>query len=370
MVGVCAWGIPQALTETWAPRFQGRAILDAALVIQIAGYVVAAFVAAILVSRVNNGDWSTVGIRWSDKAYDDVFRGAGFGLVMIGIFLAATFAISGGKLEVDGLVRLLIGGTSGAGFFLAAIVVVVGAPVIEEIYYRGMLYEKLGRWGRWPAMIVSTILFVLAHGALIIPAIMFLGAGLAWKRQTKTLWYTMGGHAAWNLVVICLGVVLLMGPSHVFSAPDGSYSLRHPAKWDRMEDMESQVPGGGIDLALATPTGSFIAVGRSELTPGLHRGNLKSVLTQAQSVLPALPGLSVDGIRESDLVRGGLVSAYETSMTLSDPTLGAGKVRLVAVVRDGASEMTMLMVTCPQPECAGAEADFEKMARSLTFSSG
>jgi membrane protease YdiL (CAAX protease family) len=368
MVGACAWGVPQALTETWAPRFEGRAILDAALVIQIVGYVAAALVAAILVARVNNGDWSTVGIRWSDKAYDDVFRGAGFGLVMIGVFLAATFALSGGKLEVDGLVRLLVGGTSGVGFFLAAIVVVVGAPVIEEIYYRGMLYEKLGRWGRWPAMIVSTVLFVVAHGALIIPAIMFLGFGLAWKRQTKTLWYTMGGHAAWNLVVICLGVALLMGPSHVFSAPDGSYSLRHPAKWDRMGDMESTIADGGVDLALATPTGSFIAVGRSEVAPGVHRGNLESVLTQAQSLLPALPGLSVDGIRKTDLVRGGLVTAYETSMTLSDPTLGAGRVRLVAVLRDGAPQMTMLMVTCPQAECAAAEADFEKMAKSLTFS--
>lgn len=367
MVGAAAWGIPQALTETWAPRFDGRAMLDAALTIQIVGYVLAAFVAAILVSRVNGGDWSTLGIRWSDKAYDDVFRGAGFGLAMIGVFFAVTFAISGGELQVDSLVRLLVGGTSGPGFFLAAIVVVVGAPVVEEIYYRGMLYEKLGRWGRWPAMIVSTVLFVVAHGALIIPAIIFLGFGLAWKRQTKTLWYTMGGHAAWNLVVICLGVFLLSGPAQTFSAPDGSYSLRHPVKWERVAEMEGDA-GGDVDLALASPAGSVIAVGRSELPPGLGRGNLRGLLEQAQSLMPSIPGVSAGGVRESNLVRGGLVSAYETSMTLSDPRLGAGKVRLVAVVRDRASQMTTLMVTCPEAECASAEADFEKMARSLSFS--
>jgi membrane protease YdiL (CAAX protease family) len=366
-VGVCAWGLPEVLAAYWAPRFQGRGILDAALAIQIVGYVLAALVVAVLVSRVNNGDWGSVGIRWSENAYDDMFRGAGFGLVLIGTFLLVTFAISGGELEVDGLVKMLIGGTSGPGFFLAAAVLVVGAPVIEEIYYRGMLYEKFGRWGRWPAIVGTSILFVAAHGALIIPALMLLAFGVAWKRQTKTLWYTMGAHAAWNLVVLCLGVFLMSGPAEAFTPPDGSYTLRHAADWEPVREGVVSGPTGSVDLVLMTPSGSFIVVGRTETHPGIHRGNLKSaLLSQVEEVAPLPYGATLEGIEESDLM-GGLAKAYEMSLSFSDPVAGDVDARVVVAVRDPEQPAFLFVVACPEAECPTAGADFESLVRSFQF---
>jgi membrane protease YdiL (CAAX protease family) len=37
-------------------------------------------------------------------------------------------------------------------------------PVAEEIYFRGLVYGGLRRWGFWPALALSTLLFSLLHG--------------------------------------------------------------------------------------------------------------------------------------------------------------------------------------------------------------
>lgn len=47
-----------------------------------------------------------------------------------------------------------------AVFFLVAIV----APIFEEILYRGLLWGALDwRWGRWVALLVTTVVFAVAH---------------------------------------------------------------------------------------------------------------------------------------------------------------------------------------------------------------
>lgn len=38
------------------------------------------------------------------------------------------------------------------------------APIAEEIYFRGLLYGYLRRWGFWTALFVSTLVFTLLHG--------------------------------------------------------------------------------------------------------------------------------------------------------------------------------------------------------------
>ncbi|MDQ3958316.1 MAG: CPBP family intramembrane metalloprotease, partial [Actinomycetota bacterium] len=368
-VGICAWGLPTVLTPVVAQRFDGRGMLDSALVVQIAAYVLAAFVAALLVSRVQGGDWSSVGIRWSERAYEDVFRGAGFGLLLLAGFTGFELARTGGHLEVDGLVKLLVGGTSGPGLFLAALVVVVGAPVIEEIYYRGMLYEKFGRWGRVPAIFGTSVLFVSAHGALIIPSLLLLAFGLAWKRQTKSLWYTMGGHAAWNLVVISMGIFVISGPAQLFSPPDEAYSLRFPAKWDRAEEMETAMDGMSLDLMLGTPTQSMIAVARVELPPGTTPRMLGSILGNVPASLMASGdvGITKSGLHETDLVETRLGKAYELKASGTDPVVGGFDTRLVTVVPGGSSKATMFMMVCPTAECADVNTDFDALLDSVHF---
>lgn len=50
--------------------------------------------------------------------------------------------------------------------FLAIFVAVIG-PVFEEIFFRGFAYRALrSRWGRWPSVLATAVLFSLLHASL------------------------------------------------------------------------------------------------------------------------------------------------------------------------------------------------------------
>jgi len=61
---------------------------------------------------------------------------------------------------------LIDGSPPGGGGREILLLLLVGAfiaPAAEEIFFRGILYGFLRQWGVAPAMIVSTLLFVLIH---------------------------------------------------------------------------------------------------------------------------------------------------------------------------------------------------------------
>ena len=39
------------------------------------------------------------------------------------------------------------------------------APIAEEVYFRGLMYGYCRRWGFWPALFLSTLVFTLLHGS-------------------------------------------------------------------------------------------------------------------------------------------------------------------------------------------------------------
>jgi len=211
VLGAITFGLPTALTIAFAPRDRFSQFLDGMLYFQIVGYVLGALLVVYMIRRLQDGDWSTLGLTWSGGAPRELLAGAGLGALLIAFFLPLSLLLSGGRIELTGLIRELIGSTTGLGLALAAVVVVIGAPIMEEIYYRGMLLGKLMRRNTSVAIIVTTFLFTIAHGGVAIPAIVMLGIILAWKRQTKSLWYTIGAHAMWNLAIMMMAVVMLWG---------------------------------------------------------------------------------------------------------------------------------------------------------------
>lgn len=79
------------------------------------------------------------------------------------------------------------------------------APVAEETYFRGWIFTSLRvHWGRWPAVIVSALLFALAHYEsthLYALAVFPLGLILAALRErTGSARTSMVFHAANNLI--------------------------------------------------------------------------------------------------------------------------------------------------------------------------
>ena len=98
----------------------------------------------------------------------------------------------------------------GIGFLMLAIVLVIGAPVVEELFFRGLLLRSISRrYGdRW-ALAGSSFAFALAHAqSLQFPALLAVGVvfGVLAQRHGR-LGPSIFAHAAFNgIVVIALAI--------------------------------------------------------------------------------------------------------------------------------------------------------------------
>jgi len=93
----------------------------------------------------------------------------------------------------------------GAGFVALALVVVVGVPIVEELFFRGLLLRGIQRELNAPAAIViSAVAFGLAHYELVqLPALIVLGLVLGWLAvRTGRLGPSIWAHAAFNGLAI------------------------------------------------------------------------------------------------------------------------------------------------------------------------
>jgi hypothetical protein len=86
---------------------------------------------------------------------------------------------------------------------LAFIAVVIVAPIAEELFFRGFLYQALRRWRGVPqGILLSALFFGLAHvSPIIIPAIFALGVILAYVfERRRSLSATIAAHMTYNLI--------------------------------------------------------------------------------------------------------------------------------------------------------------------------
>lgn len=100
---------------------------------------------------------------------------------------------------------------------LVLVVVAVGAPIIEEMIFRGMLLSILVRsLSRWPAIVISAAVFAAIHlfdpnAIAVIPGLFLLGIVLGWvaiRRGDLSLAIAM--HSGINLLA---AITLLYGDS-------------------------------------------------------------------------------------------------------------------------------------------------------------
>ncbi|HMC51320.1 MAG TPA: CPBP family intramembrane glutamic endopeptidase [Acidimicrobiales bacterium] len=95
----------------------------------------------------------------------------------------------------------------GPGFAILAVLVVVGAPVVEELFFRGLLQRSLAGWvGPGPAIGMAAVSFGLAHGeAVQLVALIAFGVvlGLLAQRSGR-LGPGIVAHAAFNGATIAV----------------------------------------------------------------------------------------------------------------------------------------------------------------------
>jgi membrane protease YdiL (CAAX protease family) len=95
-----------------------------------------------------------------------------------------------------------------APFAAFAFVVVVVAPIVEELQFRGVGYGLLERFGPTAAILLVGISFGLVHGLVAgFPVIAVFGIGLAYLRsRTDSIYPCMLLHASFNAFGLIVGI--------------------------------------------------------------------------------------------------------------------------------------------------------------------
>jgi uncharacterized protein len=98
---------------------------------------------------------------------------------------------------------------------LSSIGAALGAAIVEELIFRGLMFQAIDRLGGKPlALAVTSLFFGVAHlgntgatlwsaFAIALEAGVLLGAAFLWRRN---LWFIMGLHFAWNAIEGLLGI--------------------------------------------------------------------------------------------------------------------------------------------------------------------
>jgi uncharacterized protein len=107
---------------------------------------------------------------------------------------------------------VLMFGSGARELALMGLLVLVAAPLAEEIFFRGFLLQGVARYlGFWPAAVITSALFAFAHifWQFFLP-IFVLGLAFSWLFwRTGSLWAAIAAHATINGT--SFAVVLLLG---------------------------------------------------------------------------------------------------------------------------------------------------------------
>jgi membrane protease YdiL (CAAX protease family)/NAD-dependent dihydropyrimidine dehydrogenase PreA subunit len=99
-------------------------------------------------------------------------------------------------------------GSGGAGLALAILLVALVAPFVEELAFRGVVMPVLGaRWGMWPAVIGSSLIYAAYHFSLwLFAPTLVLGIALGWLAWTRrSLWPAVLLHVLYNAAAVGAG---------------------------------------------------------------------------------------------------------------------------------------------------------------------
>ncbi len=160
----------------------------------------------------------TKGISWKQFGWgfkkSDVFQGLliGLGTQIAGGLLYLPLLVIFDDIDVSEPARELVDKATGFGVFLLFLVVVVGAPVVEEIFFRGLTlkaFEK--KMGSRSAAIVSSLFFAIAHLQLVqFPALLLFGfVAVYLVRKHGRLGRAVWAHVGFNATTVI--ALLLQG---------------------------------------------------------------------------------------------------------------------------------------------------------------
>jgi uncharacterized protein len=134
------------------------------------------------------------------------------GFILVNLLIQALLRVVG---PVDPPEQQLLSDVTAGGVttLLAVIAAVVMAPLVEEVVFRGVLFQGLKRrLGLWPGAVLSGLLFAIVHVEVSQPVyssgLFFLGVLFAWTmHRFGSLLVPLVAHAAFNGISVGLTVL-------------------------------------------------------------------------------------------------------------------------------------------------------------------
>jgi CAAX protease family protein len=137
-------------------------------------------------------------------------RAAGIGaaVILIVFVVSAIVAQFANAEREQGLIPEHWDPSRAAPFAAFCVVVVVIAPIVEELLFRGLGYGLLEQFGQYPAILLVGLSFALVHGLIAgFAVIAVFGAGLAYLRaKTGSIYPGMLLHASFNAFGLAIGI--------------------------------------------------------------------------------------------------------------------------------------------------------------------
>ena len=142
--------------------------------------------------------------RWTD-AFIGVPAGVSAQLVVVpAIYLPIRLFT---RVDTDGPARQLTERARGPGMVALVAVVVIGAPIAEELFFRGLLLRSaIGRYGPGRGILLTTTIFAATHFQLVqfpglfIAGLLLAGLAVTTDRLGPAIW----AHAAFNATTVLL----------------------------------------------------------------------------------------------------------------------------------------------------------------------
>lgn len=200
-VNVVVFVVLRLLGNPGPPHFATGPLTPITAVLSDGAVFVFTVAAALIMARIERRKWSEYGLPMASEFGRNFWIGLLSGFSAISATLLAIFSLHGFHLT-----GLAIHGTT----LLTATAAWIGAFIIvglgEEFAFRGYLqYTLTTGMGFWPAAILLSALFGLAHAANpgeskfgLLSVVCFGLLFCLVIRRTGTLWWAVGFHAGWD----------------------------------------------------------------------------------------------------------------------------------------------------------------------------
>lgn len=166
------------------------------------------FLGAVVLAARRDGSGSVRRDFGLSTRWRDAMVGVPVGLVCQLVVVPLLYLPFRELIDVDDLerpARELAEKAHGVGFVLLAVVLAVGAPIVEELFFRGLLLRSLSRrfGDRW-GLAGSSVAFAAVHFQLLqFPALLVVGVVFGFLAQRYgRLGPSMSAHAAFNGIVV------------------------------------------------------------------------------------------------------------------------------------------------------------------------